>query len=226
MRVLDLCCKAGGATRGFQNLGHHVTGVDLEPQPNYCGDEFILEDALTFLLRLLLADSVPFDFIWASPPCQKHSSLNGLGKQSHRVRTCIIEQLRVYLDRSGKPYAIENVPGAPLRKDVILCGQYFGLGVRRHRVIETNFPVAKIYCKYSHKPRPIAVYGDHPERHTYKPGSGGYINRAHTLKMAQEAMGIDWMIWPEITQAIPPAYSEYIARQFDMTRSPERQKGK
>lgn len=221
-RALDLCCKAGGATKGIQEAGFHVTGVDHEAQPNYCGDEFVQDDAVKFLERAVLAarctmDSpFDFDFIWASPPCQKHSSLNGLGKQSHRERICIIEPLRHWLEKTGKPYVIENVPGAPLRKDLILCGQYFGLGVRRHRIIEANFPLMKITCKYSHKPRPIAVYGDHPEKHTYKPGSGGYINRAHTLKMAQDAMGIDWMNWREITQAVPPAYGRYVAQRVPL----------
>ncbi len=219
MRVLDLFCKAGGASEGLHRAfpKAEIVGVDIEPQPHY-PFRFIQRDAIDFLLSILLAGYAPFDFIWASPPCQKHSSLNGLGKQSHRVRTCIIEPLRTYLNRTGSPYAIENVIGAPLKKSVVLCGQYFGLGGRRHRIIETNFPIAKIHCKFFHKPRPVAVYGDHPEKHSYKPGSGGYINRAHTLEMGQKAMGINWMDWPELTQAVPPAYSEYVAKQYDAGR--------
>ena len=27
-------------------------------------------------------------------------------------------------------------------------------------------------------------------------------------------MGIDWMTWKELTQAIPPAYTEFIGKQL------------
>src|SRR6185437_7851072 len=68
VRALDLFCGAGGATKGLQNAGFHVTGVDLKRSPRYCGDVFIQADALT-------VDPRGFDFIWASPPCQAHTSL-------------------------------------------------------------------------------------------------------------------------------------------------------
>ena len=188
-----------------------IYGVDIIPQPRYpfrfyCADVF----------EWAVFDWNDFDFIWASPPCQAYSSLANLPKQSHRPRVRLIEPVRSRMN--GTPYVIENVPGAPLRNPLRLCGQYFGLGVRRHRLFECSFPTVQPDCRGSHKPSPIAVYGDHPEKSLRKPGSGGYINRAHTLKMGQEAMGIDWMNWRELTQAIPPAYSEYIAKQFDLAR--------
>jgi DNA (cytosine-5)-methyltransferase 1 len=117
------------------------------------------------------------------------------------------------LSAAGILYSIENVETAPLLNPVTLCGQYFGLAVRRHRKIESNFIVEQPICKSFHKALPIAVYGDHPERSLRRYGTGGYINRAHNLAMGQAAMGIDWMDWRELTQSIPPAYSEFIGRQ-------------
>jgi DNA (cytosine-5)-methyltransferase 1 len=113
------------------------------------------------------------------------------------------------LIRSGLPFVIENVQGSPLNDPAVLCGQYFGLGVRRHRLFETNWPLTQPDCRPYHRPRPIAVYGDHPQN-----SKNSSINRAHTLKDGQEAMGIDWMPWKTLTQSIPPAYTEYIGKQL------------
>lgn len=109
---------------------------------------------------------------------------------------------------------IENVPGAPLINPFTLCGQYFGLKVRRHRIFESNVLTLHPECGHLHELEPIAVYGDHPEKSKRNTNGGGYINRAHSLEQASEAMGIDWMNWKEITQAIPPAYSEWIGKRI------------
>lgn len=215
MRLLDLFCGAGGCTAGYQRAGFWVRGVDIKPQPRYCGEEFIRADALGYLAALIDSGEIEeFDAIHASPPCQAYSTLKNLGKQSHKERFDLVDKTRDLLQRTGKPYVIENVPGAPLLFPFILCGRYFGLDVQRHRLFESSVLILTPDCSSFHKPAPVAVYGDHPERHTYKPGSGGYINRAATIEQAREAMGIDWMEWREITQAIPPAYTEYIGRQL------------
>lgn len=140
LRALDLYCKAGGATRGLQQAGFHVTGVDIQKQPHYCGDKFIQANALEFEI-----DPAEFDFIWASPPCQAHTALKTMHNAKHHED--LIPQTRAKLVASGLPFAIENVPGAPLIEPILLCGTMFKLGVedaelRRHRIFEVNFSLS------------------------------------------------------------------------------------
>lgn len=209
MRILDLFCKAGGAAMGLHQAfpSAEIYGVDIENQPRYpfrfwCADVW----------EWAVFDWRDFDFIWASPPCQAYTTMRV--KKSHRERPDYIPALRNKLLSTGRPFTIENVPGAPLIDAVTLCGQFFGLGVRRHRKFESLFRVTQPDCRPHHKPHPVAVYGDHPETNHRSPGAGGKIYRATSLKAAQDAMGIDWMNWRELTQAVPPAYSRYIGEQF------------
>lgn len=203
--ALDLFCKAGGVSRGLQMAGFEVVGVDIEDQPHYAGDHFVRADALRppFDLR-------HFDFIWASPPCQAYTSMQNINTRApKREHPRLVEPIRDLLQASGRLYAIENVPGAPLRRPIVLCGSSFGLGVRRHRLFECNFWFLAPRCDHARSPQPIAVYGDHPQT----PGDKTVrVNRARNLAEGQKAMGIDWMPWRQLTQAIPPAYSEFIGR--------------
>ena len=158
-RALDLFCCAGGATRGLQLVGFHVTGVDLVRSAKYCGDVFVRADPLAYLEA---ADLGAFDFIWASPPCQKFTSMrHAPGTKAHLD---LIAPTRARLKASGKPYCIENVVGAPLIDPVTLCGSMFGLRtpdgaeLRRHRLFETSFPlVAPSECR--HEGPVLGIYG-------------------------------------------------------------------
>jgi DNA (cytosine-5)-methyltransferase 1 len=141
-RALDLFCKEGGATKGLQRAGFHVTGVDIEPQPRYCGDAFHQADALTFPLE-------GYDFIWASPPCQAFTKLRHM--PTAKEHPDVIEPVRARLVASGVPWCIENVEDAPLGESgylIVLCGTMFGLEtadgraeLRRHRLFETSFSI-------------------------------------------------------------------------------------
>jgi DNA (cytosine-5)-methyltransferase 1 len=227
-KALDLFCKAGGASMGLYQAGFDVTGVDIEPQSNY-PFRFEQADAMSFPLATCEfiggsqdhypeicdrcgkpwkhADHRSYDFIWASPPCQAHTRLNGINGNQYRD---YIPQLRERLDQSGIPYVIENVMGAPLKSPAILCGSMFGLRVWRHRLIEHSFPLAALTCRHSEFPNPIDVTGTGgPCSKRTTPG-GGFHNKPKNLDEAQAAMGIDWMTRKELSQAIPPAYSKYI----------------
>lgn len=195
MKALDLFCGAGGATKGLQRAGFHVTGIDNRPQPRYCGDAFIQADAL--LPSVCLAD---FDFIWASPPCQAFTNARVIHGREHADR---LTPTRAMLERCGRPWVIENVPGTPMRADYILCGSHFGeRRLKRHRLFECSWPTFNLLPPCNHKDgHLVSVFGH-----------GGHIY--HGVADWRAVMGIDWMSRDELAQAIPPAYSEYIARQF------------
>jgi C-5 cytosine-specific DNA methylase len=134
VRLLDLFAGAGGAARGYQLAGFHVTGIDINPQPRYAGDEFIQGDALEYLAT---ADLSGFDAIHASPPCQAYANVTAWrGQQSDHPD--LVAATRDALNATGLPWVIENVPEAPIRPDLLLCGSQFGLRVRRHRAFETS----------------------------------------------------------------------------------------
>jgi DNA (cytosine-5)-methyltransferase 1 len=218
LRVLDLFCGAGGATVGYRRHGLRVDGVDITPQRHYPA-RFYLADALEFL-----ADVEPgeYDLVHASPPCQGYSVTRF---STGREYPMLIAPVRERLLELGVPYVIENVEGARdhLRDPVMLCGSHFGLRARdddgtllelqRHRLFETSFPVLQPECRHDPAAQVAGVYGGGPSRRT---GSrGGYTPAA---AVRRRLMGIDWMSRDELSEAIPPAYTEYIADAFLLSR--------
>ncbi len=208
IKVLDLFCGAGGASMGYAQVGFEVTGIDVKKGKRYpfnyiCGD----------VMELQVSDLMAFDLIHASPPCQSYSITRNLriaqGKQTSKLD--LIEPVRHLLKQSGKPYVIENVKGAPLLNAVQLCGSSFGLKVRRHRLFESNCILEGSKCNHKDQGRPIGVYGSLRDE---IPNGG---KTASTIEEAKEAMGIDWMIWSELVEAIPPAYTKYIGEQLKQT---------
>jgi DNA (cytosine-5)-methyltransferase 1 len=206
MRLLDLFCKAGGASMGFHLAGFEVTGVDIKNQRRYPFD-FIQADAMEILNDVEYLRS--FDVIAASPPCQTHSITKNLriaqGKSTDKID--LIPETREKLAAANVPFIIENVPGAPLVNPVQVCGSFFGLGVRRHRRFESNIPLFGTPCNHKEQGRPIGVYGSLRDEIP----SGG--KTAESIEQARNAMGIDWMIWSELVEAIPPAYTRFIGEQ-------------
>ena len=207
MRLLDLYCKAGGASKGYADAGFEVVGIDIKKQKRY-PYEFIQADCLEILQDLNYLRT--FDAIAASPPCQTHSRTqhlrNAQGKSTDKVD--LIPQTRAALIESGVPYVIENVPGAPLINPVQMCGSYFGLKVRRHRLFESNLKLIGSGCKHKEQGKPVGIYGSMRDEIP----KGGHT--AKTIEEAREAMGIDWMIWGELVEAIPPRYTYEIGKQL------------
>jgi DNA (cytosine-5)-methyltransferase 1 len=203
VRLLDLFCGAGGAGMGYHSAGFEVVGVDIEPQPGY-PFEFHRADALTFPLE-------GFDVIHASPPCQFATAY---GRRYDHVRPSpnLIAAIRDRLVGTGLLYVIENVPTARahLIDPVELCGSSFGLDVRRHRLFESNRSLTAPVCDHGWQtPRFAPATNRVNLRSTVEVG----VWRI-PLDVQQRAMGIDWMSRSELSQAIPPAYTEHLGRQL------------
>jgi DNA (cytosine-5)-methyltransferase 1 len=210
--LLDLFCGAGGCAKGYQDAGFYVVGVDTAPQPHYCGDEFHQADALTVLDILLHPDNEWMGWygyrlshvaaIHASPPCQRYSICQNFLRQPQAYPD-LLPAVRERLRASGKPWVIENVPGAPMLSGLMLCGSMFGLGVLRHRYFEASFP----------------LFAPGPCQHRGTVKGGAYISvfgkggRGFTKERGGQAMGITWMTIDELRQAIPPVYTEWVGRQ-------------
>ncbi|MGH8863279.1 MAG: class I SAM-dependent methyltransferase [Burkholderiales bacterium] len=211
-RVLDLFCGAGGAAMGLHRAWPwaEIIGVDVVPQKHY-PFTFVQTDALQFPIA-------GFDFIWASPPCQEHTPASNIRKaQGYKYRS-FIEATRERLCESAIPYAIENVLGSPLGVSLRLCGLMFGLPLLRHRYFETSFAwLAPPHIRHSRgmalRGEVFTVTGHTGGARKDANGHNGGRYRLATAPQARKAMGIEWMSRIEIAQAVPPAYSEFIARQ-------------
>lgn len=203
-KLLDLFCGAGGCSVGYVTAGFEVTGVDLHPMPNHPHD-FIQADALHYLAEHWRE----YDVIHASPPCQSYTPLGAL----HRDKTYpdLVAATRGLLELIGKPWVIENVMAAPLdqARSVTLCGGMFGLRTYRHRRFESNMPLVA-----PEHPKHVIRTATKRRRELWDQGWHVSITGDVGTYLGPEAMGIDWMTGNELSQAIPPAYTEWIGTQL------------
>lgn len=195
---------------GYHRAGFTVVGVDINPQPRY-PFEFIQADALDF-------DLDGFDAIHASPPCQAFTAYkrrpNHVGEYPDLIR-----RVRQGLVVADVPWVIENIPRAPLLNPITLCGSSFGLDVRRHRLFESNITMLAPPCDHAWQtPRFPQATNRKNLRRTVEVG----VYRI-PLAVQQKAMGIDWMKLDELSEAIPPAYTEWVGQH--LLAAVERTKG-
>jgi len=199
-KLLDLFCKAGGASVGYARAGFEVEGVDIEPQPHY-PFKFYQADALTF-------DLEGYDAYHASPPCYENtwSARRWIDGPVAYEKQDRLTETRDKLLVIEKPFVLENTPGADMNGYIKLEGTMFGLRVIRERWFELHgFDILLLPGKLYEK-SPVAS-----GRYFTVAGHGGNSKDCR-LQTWQDAMGIDWMAKQELTQAIPPAYTEFIGQ--------------
>ncbi len=212
LRMVDLFCGAGGCSVGYYRAAAalgielEVVGVDHVAMPDY-PFEFVRGDAMTFPLD-------GFDFIHASPPCKRftplrHTASTALFDVHDDLLTPTLERLRA----QPAPWIVENVPGAPMPGAVTVCGSAFGLRVRRHRLFLSSAPLVGTVCRHAEQGSPVGVYGTGGAwRRDNNPGGGGVKVSGQD---AADALGIDWTARQVVlSQAIPPAYTEYLGAQL------------
>lgn len=233
--LLDLFCGGGGAGEGYRQAGFTVLGIDLHPRRcGYPAGEFVQADCREVLrdLRFLRR----FAFIHASPPCQVFTRAQHLRTAQGKVteKLDLVDETRQALLMSGVPFAIENVEGAPLRQDLLLCGSFFrelrlpdGSWLQRHRIFELGNGARVPWrqrCRHGDRrkvvgiersKRPLGVY--HKLNDAIPQGG----RTAKTLADARTLMGIDWMSFDALAEAIPPAYTRYLgSAQVHQERQP------
>lgn len=214
MKLLDLFCGAGGCSVGYHQAGFEVVGVDIAPQPHY-PFEFHQADALEFIA----AHGHEFDVIHASPPCQAYTGMRKINLARYgRVpeHPDLVAPTRLALQATGRHYVIENVRGAPLHTQIILCGSMFGLPrLSRHRHFECSILLpAPPTCTCRQNDINIGVYGYVPDGRRVSYRHHRLSRIAASLQEAWAAMGIDWMEWNEVKEAIPPAYTRWIGKRI------------
>ncbi|MEV7881756.1 DNA cytosine methyltransferase [Streptomyces microflavus] len=201
LRVLDLFCCQGGAAMGYHRAGFDVTGIDLAPQPRY-PFRFIQADAIDYVRE----HGAEFDFIHASPPCQRYSRAQ---KIQHRDHPDLIAPTRAALEATGRPWVIENVEEAhrELRNPVTLCAAAFGMRTYRHRLFETGGTFTFTPPRHPAHWAPLTKMG--------RPRAAGhfahYVGNFSGVQEARTDMGVPWMNRDGIRECIPPAYTHHIA---------------
>lgn len=198
---------------GYYRAGFDVIGVDHERQRNY-PFQFIQADVTKLTPQWVAA----FDAVHASPPCQFATALNN-DKSRHLN---LIPATRELLRAAGRPFVIENVEGAAahLVDPVMLCGSMFGLGTKthrleRHRLFEVHgFTLPQPKCAHDARPV-IGVYGGHARDRggAERKATRSFVGQSQ-LALAREAMGMDWGTLGDLSEAIPPAYTEWIGRHL------------
>ncbi len=235
MMILDGCCGAGGAARGYVLAGHQVIGVDHDPdmEADYLksgAGSFHRIDIINALSSRMITDEV--DFIHVSPPCQFYSQMSRCRPGLAASYPDLIGPVRERLQKTGKPWVIENVSeaGPWMRNPVTLCCWMFGRMAYRHRLLETgggfklpcpprppgSLRGARRSCGWPH-PVPAAKAGH------WQPGMFVSVSGHERRDPVRRVMEIDWMGSREdVAEAVPPYFTEWVGQALEGTPAHDR----
>jgi DNA (cytosine-5)-methyltransferase 1 len=199
-KLLDLYCCEGGAGEGYKRAGFDVTGVDINPQP-YNPHRFVQSDAISYLV----GNWKKFHVVHASPPCRDHTPLTS--RVGFVGNGWLLQATIGVLGALEIPWIVENVPGAVMRKDLVLCGGMFGLRTYRHRWFQTS-PGLSIPAPFH--PKHVAVTSSRKTKKDFAAGMHISVTGDVGSWVGPSVMGIDWMSRKGVVQAVPPCYTEYI----------------
>lgn len=220
IKLLDLYCGGGRCSMGYYHaaqdlgIGIQIIGVDINPQKNYPFD-FVQADALDFLRK----NAHWCTHIHASPPCQKYSRATSIARMKGYNYPDLLQPTIQAIEGTGITAVVENVVPAPMRPDLRLRGDMFGLKVLRER----KFQLIGWFCMQPGLPSvrkgAVVKYGDyvsvfgHGNRFDKKRADFKY-DQGSIKKTWSYAMGIDWMTVKQLAESVPPAYTRYIGNQW------------
>ena len=199
--VLDAFCCQGGAAMGYWLAGYKMLGIDTADQPRY-PFAFVRGDAVEFIAR----HGHGFDLAHASCPCQGYSETQRLRGNPHPK---LIGETRAALKSTGRPWVMENVPGAPLVDPLTLCGAMFGLRTYRHRLFETSPGLDITTPPHPAHTAPVAKMGRPVTEGEFMHVVGNFSG----VDLARQVMQMPWANRDGLREAIPPAYTQWIGRQ-------------
>ncbi|KPG86497.1 DNA cytosine methyltransferase [Frigoribacterium sp. RIT-PI-h] len=216
--MIDFFCCQGGASRGYYEAGFDVLGIDMDPQPRY-PFPFLQMDAIKALKNLNMGIGLTFrgqgrevtvyqEEVAArhgSPPCQAFTNAQKIQGNTHPD---LVAPTRELFEETGIPWVIENVPGAPLRDPIMLCGPMFGLETYRHRLFESNIDLTA--PEHAAHTVPTTKMGRIPRDGEFMHVVGNFSG----VERGREVMGMPWANRDGLREAIPPAYSEYVGREL------------
>ena len=238
--MLDLCCGGGGQSQGAQRLGAVPMGIDQVEMRSYASrfgeGAFVRADVLEpGIIRGAVAQVKNLVGIMAGPSCKGTSTATFAGVPSKEP--VVINELRDKIREIGVAYSIEQPLGSSrwMKEPTILRGSMFGLRVDRPRMFETSFKMHVDEClmRGARELRPRTCigaldrykacdeYGRWQTRECCEGNilavQGSGASRAKAARWA-DAMDLDLgdMTPDEVSQAIPPAYSQYVFGQMAM----------
>jgi DNA (cytosine-5)-methyltransferase 1 len=155
MKILNLYAGIGG-NRKLWGDEHEITAIENEAKiaaiykANFPNDTIIVGDAMEYLKMY----RNEFDFIWASPPCQKHSKM--MKATRHDVADFIdlqLYQIIIFLQHFYKgKWIVENVK--PYYEPLIKPTKVFGRHLAWSNIKLTDFETENI---------PNFINGDSPK---------------------------------------------------------------